>query len=140
MDEKRQLKHQFLEEFFNHNTDESGNPYCRKQITAPRGSLILWDSRTVHWNQYPNKNRCDPKVRMVGYLSYVPKARLGSEGRAIRREAFETGASTGHNPAYPELKRSKERIWKEFAMYLEDPSYTQSPINLTPLGEALLGF
>jgi hypothetical protein len=114
---------------------------CRRHLTAPRGSLILWDSRTVHWNQHPGKDRPyndNPKVRMVGYLCYVPKARLTNEGRAHRREAFETGVSTGHNPAYPELKRTKDHIKKEFEQYLEDPSYTQPKINLTPLGESLL--
>ena len=43
--------------FFNRGADESGNSYCMKHITAPRGSLILWDSRTVHWNQHPSKDR-----------------------------------------------------------------------------------
>ncbi|MDP1880072.1 MAG: hypothetical protein Q8K60_03935 [Parachlamydiaceae bacterium] len=25
-----------------------------KHIKTTRGSLILWDSRTIHWNQHPN--------------------------------------------------------------------------------------
>jgi hypothetical protein len=140
--EKKKARSDYLlQDFFGHGTDESGNPYCMKHITAPRGSLILWDSRTVHWNQHPGKDRPyndNPKVRMVGYLCYVPKARLTNEGRAHRREAFETGVSTGHNPAYPELKRTKDHIKKEFEQYLEDPNYTQPKINLTPLGESLL--
>lgn len=135
-------KYTYLFDFFNARTDGSGNPYCMKQITAPKGSLILWDSRTVHWNQHAGSGRpCQdvPKVRMVGYLSYVPKARLTDEGRALRKEAFESGTSTGHNPAYPEIKRTKERIKPEFAKYLEDPAYIQPKINLTHLGESLLG-
>ena len=75
---------------------------------------------------------------MVGYLCYVPKARLSDEGRAIRREAFEAGVSTGHNPAYPELKRTKDHIQQEFVRYLEDASYVQPTITLTPLGASLL--
>ncbi len=141
-DEKRKARQEYLEEFFGHGIDESGNPYCMKHITAPRGSLILWDSRTLHWNQHPRKDRPssdNPKVRMVGYLCYVPKARLTNEGRVLRREAFEKGVSTGHNPSYPELKRTKDSIRQEFEQYLEDPSYTQPKINLTPLGESLLG-
>jgi hypothetical protein len=76
---------------------------------------------------------------MVGYLCYVPKARLTDEGRARRKEAFETGISTGHNPAHPMLKPTKGRIREEFMPYLEDASYTQPKIHLTPLGESLLG-
>ncbi|MBA3238814.1 MAG: phytanoyl-CoA dioxygenase family protein [Parachlamydiaceae bacterium] len=132
----------YLQDFFAQSTDESGSTYCMKHITAPRGSLILWDSRTVHWNQHPSKDRPfsnNPKVRMVGYLCYVPKARLTNEGKALRIEAFETGVSTGHNPSYPELKQTKDHIDQAFKHYLEDPNYTQPKINLTPLGESLLG-
>lgn len=136
-DEKRKLRIDYLLDFFN--SDELGNPYIRKHITAPRGSLILWDSRTVHWNQHPCKDRPSPKVRMVGYLCYVPKTRLTDEGRTTRRKAFETGTSTGHNPAYPELKRTKDHIKQEYEQYLEDPGYIQPKINFTELGESLLG-
>ncbi len=140
--EKSKARKAYLPDFFSQRTDESGNPYCMKHITAPRGSLILWDSRTVHWNQFPSKGRPysdNPKVRMVGYLSYEPKARLSEEGMAIRKEAFETGVSTGHNSAYPELKCTKDHIQQGYERYLEDSSYTQPKINLTPLGESLLG-
>jgi hypothetical protein len=140
--EIKEAKYKFIKGFFDNITDETGNPYCMKHITAPRGSLILWDSRTVHWNQHASKDRPrrDPeKVRMVGYLSYVPKARITEEGRIRRKEAFEKGVSTGHNPAYPELKYSKDRIGQEFEQYLEDGNYTQPIIHLTPLGRSLLG-
>lgn len=112
---------------------------CFKHITAPRGSVILWDSRTVHWNQHPKEARDDPKVRMVGYICYVPKSRLTDEGKALRREAFETGASTGHNASFPEIKRTKDHIREEFKHYIESQSYIQPKIHLTPLGEAILG-
>jgi Phytanoyl-CoA dioxygenase (PhyH) len=129
---RRETRHNFLEEFF-------GLSHCAKHITAPRGSLILWDSRTVHWNQHPSKDRDNPKVRMVGFLCYVPKARLSDEGKALRRKAFEMGVSTGHNPSYPELKFTQDHIWPEFKPYLEDATYIQPKINLSPLGESLLG-
>lgn len=131
----------FIQEFFESRIDESGNPYCKKHITAPRGSLILWDSRTVHWNQHASSHRphsVSPRVRMVGYLCYVPKVRLTDEGRILRKAAFENGVSTGHNPSYPQLKYTENHIHPEFKRYLEDPSYTQPEIKLTPLGESLL--
>jgi Phytanoyl-CoA dioxygenase (PhyH) len=142
-DEKRKARRKFLDAFFGNSADEFGNPYCMKHITAARGSLILWDSRTIHWNQHPSEDRPysdNPKVRMVGYLCYVPKARLTDEGRMIRKKAFEEGVGTGHNPAYPELKYTQDHIYQEFEQYLEDPSYTQPKISLTPLGESLLGY
>ena len=139
-DEKRKAGNNYLLGFFGCGTDGSGTSYCMKHVTAPRGSLILWDSRTVHWNQHPRKDRPhsdSPKVRMVGYLCYVPKARLTNEGRVLRKEAFEKGVSTGHNPSHPGLKAT--RVWQGFEQYLEDSSYTQPKIQLTPLGESLLG-
>lgn len=140
-EERRAKRSQFFESFFAGKVDKEGNSYAAKHLTAPRGSLILWDSRTIHWNQHPSLNRPfseNPKVRMVGYLCYVPKSRLTEEGKALRQEAFETGVSTGHNPAYPEIKRTQERIPQELQQYLEDSTYTQPKIVLTPLGEALL--
>jgi hypothetical protein len=141
-DERRKARTDCLQDFFVQDTDESGNPYCMKHIIAPRGSLILWDSRTVHWNQHRSQDkphRDKPKVRMVGYLCYVPKARLTNQGKALRRAVFEKGVSTGHNPANPELKETKEHIAPGYDRYLEDPGYTQPTIHLTPLGETLLG-
>lgn len=130
----------YLLEFFKSGMDNAGNTYCMKHVTATRGSLILWDSRTVHWNQHPQKDRAPPpKVRMVGYVCYVPKSRLTKEGMDLRKEAFEKGVSTGHNPSYPELKFTKDHIAEEFKLYLEDPSYIQPKIQLTELGESLLG-
>ena len=142
-EEKRKKRQEFFVEFFENWKDDAGNRYEKKHVTAPRGSLILWDSRTVHWNQHASKDRPfqeNPKVRMVGYLCYVPKARLTEEGKALRKEAFEKGVSTGHNPSYPELKFSKDHMRKEFQQYLEDPNYVQPTIQLTPLGKSLLGY
>lgn len=141
-DERREARNRLLQRFFGNGIDEFRNSYSMKHVTAPRGSLILWDSRTIHWNQHARADRPyspDSKVRMSGYLCYVPKARLTEDGKALRRQAFEAGVSTGHNPAYPELKFTADRIRKEFERYLEDPSYSQPKIHLTPLGESLLG-
>jgi hypothetical protein len=141
--ERKKTRIKFFEDFFAHIKDTSGNPYVKKHITAPRGSLILWDSRTLHWNQHASQNRPysdNPKVRMVGYLCYVPKTRLTTEGMILRKEAFNKGVSTGHNPAFAELKYTKDHIYQDRMQYLEDPAYVQPKINLTPLGESLLGY
>lgn len=134
---------EFLEDFFANNTDDAGNPYSKKHIIAPKGSLIIWDSRIVHWNQHASKARPysdHPKVRMVGYLCYVPKTRLTNEGMILRKEAFEKGVSTGHNPAFAELKYTKDHIHHDFIQYLEDSKYVQPTIHLSPVGESLLSY
>lgn len=132
----------FLMNFFSSAKDELGNTYSMKHIAAPRGSLILWDSRTVHWNQYPSENRpCseNPRVRMVGYLLYLPKARLTDEARMLRKEAFEKGITTGAIPhSYSDLRRTEDHINHNFEGYLEDSNYVLPKINLTELGESVL--
>ncbi len=135
--EEKDAKYACINEFFGNNCE-------KKHVTAPRGSLILWDSRTVHWNQHADSDRpkiASPKVRMVGYLCYLPKARLTDEARAIRKEAFEKGISTGHDAASPALMntRAKGALLEEFEKYHEDPAYTPPAVTLTPLGKALLG-
>lgn len=140
--EKIKIRDDYLRDIFATNCNEPNNMYPMKHVKAPRGSLILWDSRTIHWNQHPQKNRpfskC-PKVRMVGYLCYVPKKRMSDTIKALRIKAFEEGVSTGHNPAQFDLKYTKDHIWEGYEQYVEDPSYIQPPIHLTPLGESLLG-
>jgi ectoine hydroxylase-related dioxygenase (phytanoyl-CoA dioxygenase family) len=131
--EKAAIKDRYLRDFFS----DSGDSYPMKHVTAPKGSLILWDSRTIHWNQHPKNG--NSKVRMVGYLCYVPKKRMTDELRALRLKAFELGVSTGHNPAQFDLKFTKDHIWKGYEQYLESSSYRQPDIHLTPLGKSLLG-
>lgn len=143
--ESWEYNNNFLMEFFSHITDESGSTYCMKHVTAPRGSLILWDSRTVHWNQYPSENRPyneNQKVRMVGYLLYLPKTRLTDEARTLRRECFEKSISTtGAIPtSYSDLKHTKDHINQEFMQFLEDRNYIPPKVTLTELGESLLGY
>lgn len=112
-------------------------------MTASKGALILWDSRTMHCNQHTRTDRpysVNPRVRMVGYLCYVPKIRLTDENRMLRKKAFGQGVATGHIPAASiELKYIKEHVSPGFEQHLEDPNYTQPPIHLTPLGETVLG-
>jgi len=140
--EKRDRRTALFNEFFDEGTDADGKPYKKQHVTAKRGSFILWDSRTIHWNQHAEKTRPSsdkPKVRMVGFMCYVPKSRLTEEGKKLRAEAFALGIATGHNPTPPELKPTKDHIWKGYEEYLEDSSYVHPTIHLTPLGKSILG-
>lgn len=78
---------------------------------------------------------------MVGYLLYLPKTRLTDTARMLRRESFEKRIfTTGAIPtSSKDLKHSKDNINPGFEHYLEDPDYILPKINLTELGEWLLG-
>ena len=141
-DEKIKLRNAFLDEFFERENDESGNSYCKMHITAPPGSLILWDSRTIHWSQNADIKRSyteDSKAKMVGYVFDVSKARLTNEGKILRNEAFENGVFIGHNPSLSKLKYTKDQLHSNFEHYLEDPWYIKLKIKLIALGQSLLG-
>lgn len=141
-EERVEARDSYLSSIFDIQMDGDGKPYCKKQITAPKGSLILWDSRTLHWNQHPDLKkmpRQEPKVRMVGYLSYVPKARLNEENKRKRKLVFEIGASTGHNPAAVDVKVSKTFVRPGYEHYFEDRSFIQPEVELSDLGKSVLG-
>ncbi len=112
-----------------------------KHVTAPKGSLILWDSRTVHWNQFPTLPRPKPLVRMVGFISYGPEERLKYLKEAIKRGiAFGSGVSTSHSTITIDVKPSETpHVWVEYMNYLEDSSFQVPKPKLTPLGVSLVG-
>lgn len=141
------LKKEFNKESYLHNNTfliDYFKDFPKKHVMAPRGSLILWDSRTVHWNQCADINRSlveFPKVRMVGYLLYLPEKRLTDESRKLRKEAFENGATTGAIPLFhSDLNYSKNFVNSNYVRYLEDSNFALPEIKLTELGKSLLGF
>lgn len=51
-----------------------------EKILAPKGSLILWDSRTIHTAVLPSNKRNNPKnVRFVVYVCMMPKKNVGED-------------------------------------------------------------
>jgi hypothetical protein len=44
-----------------------------KNITCPKGSIVLWDSRTIHCGIEAVKTRDKPNFRSVIYLCYMPR-------------------------------------------------------------------
>ncbi|WVQ71114.1 hypothetical protein IAR50_000639 [Cryptococcus sp. DSM 104548] len=64
------------------------------KVCADPGDLILWDSRTMHYNVRPNGDR----DRVVTYVCMAPSSLLSDEDREIRRIAFENYRGTTHVP------------------------------------------
>ena len=74
-------------------------------LNVPAGSLVLWDSRTFHQNQYG----CPGEERIVCYISYLPKNNpINNETQQRkRRKYFEERRTTSHW-AYPIKVNSKQ--------------------------------
>ena len=72
-------------------------------IKCPKGSLVLWDSRTIHSGTEPLKGRENPKIRCVGYMCYMPRSRATAAMLKKKRLVFEGMRTTSHWPCKPKL-------------------------------------
>ena len=68
----------------------------QKYVECPPGSLVLWDSRTVHAGQCPTRGRKNPKNRIVSYVSMMPQAKLSGREREKKQWAAIRGRMTTH--------------------------------------------
>ena len=115
--EKSHIYHQDLAKTFNLEkqtsdwhllSEEQQNFYAergclQRAIKCPAGSMVFWDSRTIHAGQEPVKGRHNPNFRLVAYLCYTPRAMCSEANRKKRCKAFEEMRTTNHWPHKPKL-------------------------------------
>jgi len=65
-------------------------------IKCQKGSLVLWDSRLIHCGSEPMKNRTEPNMRIVSYLSYLPKCMSTRRNNDKRLDAYNELRTTAH--------------------------------------------
>lgn len=70
-------------------------------MKCPAGSMVLWDSRTVHCGLPPQTLQQVP--RCIHYICMIPKNRCSAAIIKKRIKAFETTRTTSHYPANPKL-------------------------------------
>ena len=113
------------------------NKGCEKiKIMAPKGSLVCWDSRTIHCGVEANQGRTREKLRSVVYLCYKPRSLSTEVNLKKKRKAFEDMRSMNHWPEKGKLFGKKPNTYGK-----EIPEIT--PIEkpeLTELGKKLAGF
>lgn len=68
----------------------------RRVLHVKAGSLVIWDSRTFHQNQYGSL----PEERIVQYVSYLPKENRSEKMEEKRIDYFLNRRTTSHW-AYP---------------------------------------
>jgi len=110
----------------------------RVAICCPAGSLVLWDSRTMHAGQEPLLVRPEPNIRCIVYVCYVPRTRATPKQLAKKRAAFEAMRMTSHWPEKVKLFGKQPRTYGA-----ELPAVTEvvtQPPQLTPLGRRLAGY
>lgn len=143
----------YHEEFRNHfNVTDSDDWYMLKQdeldwyintkgcvrnnIKCPAGSLVLWDSRTIHCGKEPDKNRAEPNYRCVVYTCYTPrsKATLSSLNKKI--QAFKDLRTTSHWPHKPKMFPKYPRT---FGVPLPNITQIPKPV-ISDIGYRLIGY
>jgi hypothetical protein len=70
----------------------------KRVLNIKAGSLVLWDSRTFHQNQYGNNDT--KEERIVQYVSYLPRCNLSKKMFEKRQKYFTDKRTTSHW-AYP---------------------------------------
>lgn len=109
---------------------------CRRHnIKAKAGSLVLWDSRTVHCGMEPLKTRKEPNFRLVTYVCMTPRKWCSDKNLATRRNALEELYMTSHCPHRPRLF---PKVLKNVTDLPEVPTIPKP--NLTDLGMKLAGY
>ncbi len=77
---------------------------CKQyHIRCPAGSLVFWDSRTIHSGTEAVKDRREPNFRAVVYLCYTPRRFAKQLDLKKKIKAFEELRTTSHWPHKPKL-------------------------------------
>jgi hypothetical protein len=70
----------------------------KKSITCPAGSMVFWDSRTIHAGQEACKERPVPNMRCVVYVCMQPRLGISEAQLKKKQTAFQEMRTTSHYP------------------------------------------
>lgn len=74
----------------------TSNGCIEHRIVCPKGSLVLWDSRTAHCGAKPLRNRPAINYRAVVYVCYTPRSLISEKDRRRKVEIFEKRGNKGY--------------------------------------------
>jgi hypothetical protein len=107
-----------------------------KKISCPKGSMVFWDSRTIHCGVEPFKEREKPNLRAVIYLCYMPRYLISKGNLKKKKDAFNNLRTTNHWPCKPKLFSVNPRT---YGNELEEINPINKPV-VNELGLKLSGF
>ena len=83
----------------------------QRNIVCPAGSMVFWDSRTIHAGRGPTKGRAVPKNRYVVYVCMTPTKLLTPSMALKKQNACKRLRTTNHCPHKPKLVSSVPRTY-----------------------------
>lgn len=107
-----------------------------RRIKCPKGSLVLWDSRTIHCGSEPLKTRAVPNFRNVVYVCYEPRENCTEKNLIKKQKALEELRMTSHWPCKVKLFPVKPQT---YGGPIYEVKRMPAP-NLTDLGKRLSGY
>lgn len=107
------------------------------RIKCDAGSMVFWDSRTIHCGTEAVRGRINKKIRNVVYVCMTPRKLATDANLKKKRKAFEEKRTTSHWPHKPKLFPLKPRLYPG----MEEPNITdiKEPV-LTELGKKIAGY
>jgi len=113
---------------------EKGCAY--KCIQCPKGSMVFWDSRTVHCGVNAAKTRAAPNFRAIVYLCYMSRQLCTQANLKKKRAAFDELRTTSHWPDNPKLNAVNPRTYGGAMPVVEKIAKPE----VTEVGMRLAGF
>jgi hypothetical protein len=117
-----------------------------RRIKCPAGSIVLWDSRTIHMGQEAMKTRKKPNFRCVGYVCMLPKNNITETNLKKKRKMFDASLrerrpkgeemrTTTHHPLKVKVFAKNPRT---YGKEMKEISDIDKPV-LTELGKKIAG-
>jgi hypothetical protein len=131
------------EDWYKLNSQEQLDFFTREKsceavsIACPAGSVVFWDSRTMHAGQESLMSRAEPNFRMAVYLCYLPRTEATPSALKKKQKAFNEQRMTSPWPQKPILFGKQPRTYGK-ALPAIVP--LEKPANVNHLGKKLAGF
>ena len=109
---------------------------CEKKcIQCPAGSIVLFDSRIIHYGQPALPRRIQPNFRCVAYICMLPRFLCSRDELEKKRGAFQSMQTTHHSP-------TKIKHFSSNPKFFDNNMQVQSlpRPNVSALGMKLAGF
>ncbi len=107
-----------------------------KRIKCKAGSMVFWDSRTIHCGTEAQKTREKQNMRNVVYVCMIPRNLASEASIRKKQKAFNELRMTTHWPHKPKLFPVNPRT---YGAPLPNVTQVEKP-NLTQLGMKISGF